>query len=322
MTTLFDKTQHGSLKFKNRFVRAAVGEDTKDGKLTNDMLILYEELAKGGVGSIITGFTLVDEAEKTFPLFSIYDDSFLEGHKKLVDLVHKYETNIVLQIVYIGSYVMGKDFTKVLAPSAVENLNTKVVPEEITIEEIKKVQQKFGQAALRAKKAGYDAVEIHGAHGFLLSQFMTPHYNRQTDIYGGSAENRSRMLLETYDEIRKAVGNDFPIWVKINVNDGFENEVKFEDCLYLCKKLTEKGINAIEISGSFIKYPKNSTSFFKKEAETIAKENNIPIILTGGNRSFEEMTQILNSTKIQYFGMARPLIEDPNLINEYQKNLK
>jgi 2,4-dienoyl-CoA reductase-like NADH-dependent reductase (Old Yellow Enzyme family) len=130
------------------------------------------------------------------------------------------------------------------------------------------------------------------------------------------------MLLETYDEVRKAVGNDFPIWVKINVNDGFENEIKFEECLYLCKKLTEKGINAIEISGSFLKFKQNLTSFFKKEAESIATENNVPVILIGGNRQFEEMTEILNTTNIQYFGMARPLIEDPNLVNEFQKNLK
>jgi 2,4-dienoyl-CoA reductase-like NADH-dependent reductase (Old Yellow Enzyme family) len=322
MKTLFDKTQIGKMHLKNRFIRAAIGEKTSNGQVNEGILKLYKELAEGGVGTLITGFTLVDEEEKNFPMFAFYNDSFYEGHKALTALVHENDTNIILQLVYVGSYIMGKttDMT-VLAPSAVANLNTKVMPQEITVTQIKNIQEKFAKAALRAKNAGYDGVEIHAAHGFLLSQFMTPYYNKRTDLYGGSSENRARMTLETYQSIRESVGTDFPIFIKINVTDGFENGVSFDDVLYLCKELTQKGIDAIEISGNWRNVPKDLTFFFKNEAEKIAAKNETKVILTGGNKDFEEMTEILNSTKIEYFGMARALTKKPGLINEFKKKL-
>jgi 2,4-dienoyl-CoA reductase-like NADH-dependent reductase (Old Yellow Enzyme family) len=323
MKTLFDKTQIGQMSLKNRLIRAAVGEKTSDGQVNENILNLYRELALGGTGTLITGFTLVDEAEKTFPMMAFYDHSFHEGHKALTSLVHENDANIILQLVYVGSYAMGETTVMtVLAPSAVENLNTKTAPQEITVTQIKAIQEKFSEAALRAKNAGYDGVEIHAAHGFLLSQFMTPHYNRRTDLYGGSAENRARMSLETYKAIRESVGTDFPVLIKINVNDGFENGVALEDVLYLCEELTKLKIDAIEISGAFNTFPRESTSFFKKEAERIAAKNETKIIMTGGNRHFEEMTDLLNSTKIEYFGMARPLIKEPDLINRFKEEIR
>jgi 2,4-dienoyl-CoA reductase-like NADH-dependent reductase (Old Yellow Enzyme family) len=312
---LFDKTQLGNMSMENRFIRAAVHENAMHGHINEHLLDSYKKLAQGGVGTIITGFALVDAAEKNFPLLAIYDDSFVDDHRKLTDLLHQYNRNIVSQLAYVGSYIMG-DATgmTVLAPSIVENLNTKVVPQEMSVGQIKAIQQNFADAALRARNAGYDGIEIHAAHGFLLSQFMTPHYNRRDDLYGGSSQNRVRMTLETYSTIREAVGDDFSIWIKINVTDGFENGVIFEDILYLCSELTKRGINAIEISGAWNGFKEDSTSFFKNEAAIIASENDTAIILTGGNKYYEEMNDILNNTKIAYFGMARPLIQKPDLI--------
>jgi 2,4-dienoyl-CoA reductase-like NADH-dependent reductase (Old Yellow Enzyme family) len=319
MKTLFDETRLGKMTLKNRFIRAAVGETTSDGRVNEDILQLYQKLALGGAGTLITGFTLVDEAEKNFRLLALYDDSFREGHKALTELVHKCGANIILQLVYVGSYVMGEiSGMTILAPSAVENLNTKVMPREITVPQIEAIQEKFAAAALRAKNVGYDGVEIHAAHGFLLSQFMTPYYNRRVDLYGGSTRNRARMARETYRAIRESVGDDFPVFIKVNVNDGFENEVAFDDVLYLCNELAKARIDAIEISGAFNRFPKDATSFFKKEAEQIAAENETKVILTGGNRDFEEMTEIVNTTGIEYFGMARPLMKEPDLINRFR----
>jgi 2,4-dienoyl-CoA reductase-like NADH-dependent reductase (Old Yellow Enzyme family) len=130
------------------------------------------------------------------------------------------------------------------------------------------------------------------------------------------------MSLETYEVIRKSVGNDFPVWIKINVTDGFEIGVPFEDVLYLCKELTKRGIDAIEISGAWGKFTQGSTSFFKKEAEKIAATNTAKIIMTGGNKDFKEMTEILNNTEIEYFGMARPLVKEPDLINRFEREYK
>jgi 2,4-dienoyl-CoA reductase-like NADH-dependent reductase (Old Yellow Enzyme family) len=321
MKTLFDETRLGRMSLKNRFFRAAIGEKTADGQVNENILRLYKELALGGTGTLITGFTLVDEAEKNFPMLAFYDDSFHAGHKTLTDLVHAHGANIILQLVCVGSYVMG-DATgmTVLAPSAVENLNTKVLPREMTIAQIKAVQGKFAKAALRAKGAGYDGVEIHAAHGFLLSQFMTPYYNRRTDLYGGCAEGRARMALETCGAVREAAGADFPLLIKINVSDGLETGgADFADALYLCAELTKMEIDAIEISGAFHAFPPEATSFFQKEAAQIAAANRAKIILTGGNRDFAEMTGILNGSKIEYFGLARPLMQEPGLINRFKE---
>jgi 2,4-dienoyl-CoA reductase-like NADH-dependent reductase (Old Yellow Enzyme family) len=323
MKKLFDITKIGNMTLKNRFIRAAVGEKTTDGHINDYILELYKRLAQGGVGTMITGFTLVDETEKSFPMMAFYNDSFIDEHKKLTDLAHKYNANIILQLVYVGSYIMGNaDGMTVLAPSAIENLNTKVMPWEINLEQIKNIQTKFAESALRAKNAGYDGVEIHAAHGFLLSQFMTPYYNRRTDWYGSSTQNRARMLLETYEGMRKVVNNDFPIFAKINVTDDFENGVIFDDVLYLCKELTQIKIDAIEISGAWKKFTQETTSFFKTESKIIAEENNVPIIMTGGNKYFQEMAEILNTTKIGYFGMARTLIKEPDLIKQFEKQFK
>jgi 2,4-dienoyl-CoA reductase-like NADH-dependent reductase (Old Yellow Enzyme family) len=319
MKTLFDTTHVGTMTLKNRFVRAAIDEKTTNGQMNQHILDLYKKLAQGGVGTVITGATLVDETEKSYPKMAFYDDSFADGHKNLTDVVHVHNTNIILQLIYVGSYVMG-DIAEatVLAPSIVENLNTGTIPREITPEEIKNIQNKFADAAIRAKNAGYDGIEIHAAHGFLLSQFMTPYYNRRNDLYGGSAPNRARMALETYDTIRKSVGNDYPIWIKINAVDGIEDGVCFDDVLYLCKELSNKGIDAIEISGNW-RTCKKRTAYFKDEAERVAVQNETAVILTGGNNNFKEMVEILNTTKIKYFGMARELAKDPDSINKFMK---
>jgi 2,4-dienoyl-CoA reductase-like NADH-dependent reductase (Old Yellow Enzyme family) len=319
MKTLFDTTHIGSMSLKNRFVRSAVHEKMQSGYISEHILDLYKNLARGGVGTIITGFTLVDEAEKSYPMMAFYDDSFADGHKTLTDTVHAHNANIILQLVYVGSYVMGDTAgASALAPSAVENLNTKAMPKEATVEQIKNIQNSFAAAALRAKKAGYDGVEIHAAHGFFLSQFMTPYYNHRSDLYGGSSTNRARMALETYGAIRRSVGDDYPVLIKINVTDGIDNGVSFDDVLYLCGELSSRKIDAIEISGNW-RNCKKQTAYFEDEAKTIAAQNETAVILTGGNSSFKDMSEILNSTKISYFGMARSLAKEPDLINKFAK---
>lgn len=312
--------QNRSYGLENRFIRAAIGDFSDDGHLNDRTFELYETLAKGGVGTIITGFTLVDEAEKSFPIPAIYDDKFIEDFRKLAEIVHSHGTNIIHQLVYVGSYVMGETGERaVLGPSSVANLLTRVIPKEMDIQEIKTVQEKFAQAALRAKKAGFDGVEIHAAHGFMLNQFITPHYNRRNDRYGGPIENRGRMLFETFSATRNAVGNEFPIWIKVNSTDGFEGGLTFDDCRYVCRELAKLGVNAIEVSGNWTALSKKKGIYFKEEAAAIAKETPVAVIVTGGNRDYAEMKQVLNTTDIGYFGLARPFISEPDLVNHYEK---
>lgn len=318
MKTLFDKTVIGTMELKNRFIRSSVEDRTVTGMVTDAMLQTYANLAKGGVGTILTGYTIVDEAEKASNICAIYNDSFISCNKQLTETVHSLGSNILLQLVYLGSRLKAKAAAtaEILGASPVKDPHTGVIPKEMTAQDIHRIEQEFAAAALRAQQAGFDGVEIHAAHGFLLHQFASPLQNQRTDQYGGSQENRYRITIETYEAIRNAVGADFPIWIKIQSSDGDIGGVNHEDCLYLCKELAQRKIDAIEISGNFTDYRIN-TAFFQDIADRVAHEVTVPVIVTGGNRIYEEMEKMINSTKIEYVGMARPLITNPNLINQF-----
>lgn len=322
MSTLFDVTTQGKLTFPNRFIRASVHAEAVGGKVDRKILNVYEELAKGGVGTILTGYTLVSEVEASFPLLALYNDSFAEGHKQLVDLVHQHKARIISQIVYVGVHMSYPSKHTLLGPSAIENPNAKVTPKEATIEEIKAIQKDFADTALRAKNLGYDGVELHAAHSYFLCQFLNPYFNRRTDAYGGSIENRSRNTLETYAAVRAAVGPNFPIWVKINSLDDTPTGVSLDDVVHLSRLLAAAGVDGIEVSGAWRKYPETATSYFRTQAATVADAvagQDVSVILTGGNRTLAEMTEILHSTKIRYFGLARPLLKNPGFVNELRK---
>ena len=320
--TLFDKTRIGSLELKNRFVRAAVADKTQDGRVDETAIENYLALARGGVGTIVTGCTLVSEEERRMPIVSLGSDEYIGSHEILTTAAHEYDVNLILQLVYVGSYTpIGWESGGPvgIAPSSVANRITNTPAREMRLTEIKSVQIRFADAALRAKKAGYDGVEIHAAHGFLLSQFLTPYYNRRTDSYGGSVKNRARMLLETVETVRDTVGEDFGVWVKINTTDGIEEGISPDHCRYVCRELTALGVDAIEASGNWLPLATRSAVYFKDAAAVIAEENDVPVILTGGCRDYDEMTAILNETEIGYFGIARPLMKNPNLINDFAR---
>jgi 2,4-dienoyl-CoA reductase-like NADH-dependent reductase (Old Yellow Enzyme family) len=322
MRTLFDRSQIGQLSLQNRFIRAAVTDTTFDGYVNDDAVKKYAALAEGGVGAIITGMSLVDGEESLLPVVAFCSDSFVPGHRKLTESVHKYDTRIIAQLAYIGSYmsVGGNGGLIALAPSSVSNIVTGTPAREMRIGEIKLIQKKFADAAYRAREAGYDGVEIHSAHGLLLSQFLTPHYNQRTDEYGGPVENRVRMLFEVYSSMRRATGYDFPIWVKLNSTDGIEDGITDGDFRDICYIMAKAGVDAIEVSGNWTPHASMSGAYFKDAAATAADDNDdVPVILTGGNRKVQEMTEILNETKIQFFGIARPFSRESGLIERYKR---
>lgn len=309
MKTLFDSAQLAKMALKNRFIRSAT----------------WEELAKGGVGAIITGNAFVMESEQHNPgMLGIYDDSFINEYKRLTDKVHEYGVKIIMQIVYGGSQTSFNVGERTIwGPSSLEHPATKTESKEISKEEIKILVQAFADAAARAKKAGFDGVQLHAAHGLLFSQFLNPYYNRRTDEYGGSIDNRARILLESYEAMRKTVGEDYPILVKIHCEDFMEGGLSAEDSLNVCRLLSEMGIDAIEVSGgdpARTNIPaKEKESYFKEHAAGIAEQVKAPILLVGGNRSLETMSEILDSTKIEFFSLSRPLLREPDLINRWQK---
>ena len=350
MKTLFDETKVSKMNLKNRFIRSAIWEGLADekGHLTDELINLYEDLAKGGVGTIITGFANVMEFDQPAPnMTGIYDDIFIDEYQRLTSKVHEYDANIIMQIVgpeggpsaveplVTETTPQEKKVVQAFADAALqvkralERLVTGTTPKEMSKEYIKKVVQAFADAALRVKKTGFDGVQIHAAHGFLLSMFLNPYYNKRTDEYGGSIENRAKIVIESYDAVRQAVGEDFPILVKVNCEDFMEGGLTFEDSLYVCKVLSEMGVDAIEVSGGSYSSregegpirgsinTKEKESYFKDYAARIAEEVKVPVALVGGNRSLDNMDEILNTTKIEYFSMARPFICEPDLINRW-----
>lgn len=338
MKSLYESTTIKNLKLKNRFFKGATWEALADdkGHMTDELYKMYEEFAKGGVGIIISSYAYVTETEQPNPnMLGIYDDSFIDEYKKLTDLVHNYDCNIIMEIVYGGSQTKFKD-KEVFGPSSVENQVTKVTPKEMTKEDIKYLVNAYGDAALRVKKSGFDGVELHAGHGYLLNHFLCPYYNRRTDEYGGEIENRARIIFEIYDNIRSKTGNEFPILIKINSEDFAKEGLTKEDSLYVCKRLAELGMDAIEVSGGNESLKEaldnNNASVrpkvpgvelqphFKDFAEELSNQISIPVILVSGNRSIKGMESIMEESNVQYFSLARPLNSEPDLINKWQDN--
>lgn len=339
MKSLFECTTIKNMKLKNRFFKSGSWEGlaTEDSHMTDELFKVYEELAKGGVSTIATSYAHVEKDEQPAPnMMGIYDDSFIPEYKKLTDMVHSYGANIIMQITYGGTRShLDVPSPVIWGASSIRNEVTGIMPVEISKDEIKYLVKSFGKAAARVKESGFDGVQIHAAHGYFLSQFLCPHYNKRTDEYGGSIENRSRIIMEIYHEIRKTVGNDYPVFIKFNSEDFMEDGLTSEESIIVSKRLEETGIDAIEVSGGNdsslhvvennldairkkVAFAKDKQSYFKNHAEKLAKVISIPVILTGGNRDVEAMNDILNDSNIEYFGLCRTLIREPGLINEWK----
>lgn len=336
---LFEKTSIKGMSLKNRFFRAATWERlaTDTGHMTDKLFEIYENLAKGGVSTIITGYSHVIKDEHPNPnMMGIYEDSFISEYRKLTDMVHGYKANIIMQIVYGGSMSdLNPPCENIMGPSSVKNERTGIIPIEMTKYDIIKLIDIYSEAALRVKQAGFDGVELQAAHGYMLSQFLCPYYNRRKDEYGGTIENRARIIVEIIQAIRKTVGEDFPILIKINSEDFMEDGLTSEESIEASKIFKKAGIDAIEVSGgngsspkvlkgnlaavrTEIAISKDKESYFAKHASLLAREVNIPVILTGGNRHFDVMEEILNTTGITYYSFSRPLISEPNLIKRWE----
>lgn len=318
--SIFELTNVGSMSLKNRLFRAATGDKHAiNGHYQEGDFELYRELAKGGVGTIITGFAYVSD----YPMapgpgmLGIYDDSFIPEYKKLTDMVHENGANIVLQIVHCGSFVFGAaEGTRIIAPSVVPHAMTNTVPEEMTKADIDRVVQDFVLAAKRAKESGFDGIEIHAGHGFLLSQFISPYYNKRTDEYGGTDENRARMAVEVVSSIREVVGADYPILIKINGNDGIEGGLTQEGFICAGKLLEKAGVNIISVSGAWFAIQKD-TPYYLEETKVLAEACNIPVCLVGGVRDAETIEDVLNNSDIEYVAMSRPFINALDFPNKW-----
>lgn len=316
---LFDKTSIGSLIVKNHFLRSATyeGKATEDGFPTEAIKTIYKNLALGGVGTIITSYTYITEYEQPEKYqLGIYDDSFIEAYRDLVDAVHGYDTKIVMQIVHGSSLSQGyPERAHVLGPSAIAHPISGITPKEMTKNEIQEVIRSFADAAKRVKTARFDGVQIHCAHGYLLAQFISPLFNQRTDEYEGSVQNRLRIVMEVYEAIRKSVGADYPVWIKINSSDEAPNGLQIEDFLKMSVRLAQAGIDAFEVSGDqWRKHKTDERLYYQNAAIQLSERIDSSVILTGGIRTLSDMGQVYQNSNVKLFGFSRPFLKDPAFI--------
>ncbi len=331
MTGLFETTELNGMKVKNRFVRSATYEAMAelDGTVTDQLCGYMEELSRGEVGLIITGHSHVAREGQAGPRqMGIYSDEMIDGLKRITSVVHENGGVIAVQLAHAGQQGIGQDAYAAIGPSDVFKAGVKRAS-AMTADDIKRTVIAFGDAADRAVKSGFDGLQIHAAHGYLLSQFLSPHYNNRTDSYGGNLENRARLLLDVYKEIRQRVGKSFPVMVKTNSEDFLENGITVEESIKVAHMLEDRGMDAIEMSGGTFESGKlipsrvgTSTSedrevYYRQAAETFKKEIGIPLILVGGFLSINVVEDVVASGLADYVALSRPLIREPNLIGRW-----
>jgi 2,4-dienoyl-CoA reductase-like NADH-dependent reductase (Old Yellow Enzyme family) len=332
MSKLFESTVVNGMILPNRFVRSATyeGMATDDGACTAKLIDLVVDLVKGGVGLIITGHAYVrrDGQAGSWQL-GVYKDDLIQGMKAMTEAVHEQGGKIVLQLAHAGIFA-DSDLTgqAVIAPTPLEG-KSKVPPKEISVQDIREVVEAFGDAAGRAKQAGFDGVQIHSAHGYLLSEFLSPIFNHRTDDYGGAIRNRARALLEVLQVIRKDVGHDYPIMVKINCQDFSKNGLELDDSLQVGVMLAEGGIDAIELSGGLPTARKLSPvrmgiksedkeAYHRDQARAFKERVQVPLILVGGVRSYHLAERLVEDGVADYISMSRPFIREPGLVNRWR----
>ena len=327
---LFSPGTIGSMTIKNRGVMMPMATDMadKDGLPTPRQIRYYQERAKGGLGMIITEYTGVDDVDSIPSIHNLRAarDYHISALEELTDAVHMYDCRVVAQI-HHGGATSNPAFTgrDNLAPSAVPIADGKPVPKAMTIEDIQRVKQKFIDAAVRCAKAGYDAVELHGAHGYLIAQFFSKYYNRRTDEYGGSVENRCRFVAQIIEGIREKLGPRYPIMLRMCGDEmtpvpGF---LTLEDGIEIAKHLQSLGIDAINISnGSARNGDANCEPFsyapgWKKHVAKAYREAlSIPVIATNTIKDPDFAEQLLEEGVCDFVGLGRSQLADPEFMNK------
>jgi 2,4-dienoyl-CoA reductase-like NADH-dependent reductase (Old Yellow Enzyme family) len=328
---LFEPSKINGMQLINRFIRSATWEGmaSKEGAYTQRLVELMTQLAKGAVGLIVTGHAYVGQDGQAGPWqLGIYKDELVQGLREITRNAHIHGTRIVLQITHAGLRADTSLTGQIpLGPSEVESLSPSPC-REMSFNDIQRVVEAFGQAARRAKEAGFDGLQIHAAHGYLLSQFLSPVFNRRTDQYGGSVQNRARALLEVLEHVRAAVGTEFPVLVKMNCEDFLDGGFTLGDSLEVGVVLQKAGIDALELSGGTPLSGKFGPSrmritseqqeaYFREQAKAFKEKLSIPLILVGGIRTFDLAERLVGEGQADYISLCRPLIREPELIKRW-----
>jgi 2,4-dienoyl-CoA reductase-like NADH-dependent reductase (Old Yellow Enzyme family) len=332
---LFEPKNIGSLQLPNRMVRSATAERMadEDGVPRTQLQQLYRALARGGVGLIITGHMYVHPSGKAHPeMTGIFCDELVPSVAELADAVRREGGLVVPQINHGGMQCRRDAVEATIAPSSVTAPYLSQPAREMAPNEIAQCIEAYAQAARRAKDAGFDGVQLHGAHGYLVSQFLSPFINKREDEWGGDWEGRTRFLRSVCQAVRQQVGSEFPVLIKLGICDAVEGGLSLEEGLQVVEALASWGIDAVEISGGFAGGRSSSIrkginnevdeAYFRPWAHEARKVTPLPLILVGGFRSRAVMEDVLASGDADFISVSRPLICEPDLPNRLRAGLQ
>jgi 2,4-dienoyl-CoA reductase-like NADH-dependent reductase (Old Yellow Enzyme family) len=334
---LFEKTRIKSLELSNRAIKSSTWSGTGDqkGYVTDRTLEFYAELAKGDIGLILAGAQYVMTNGLGLPfMLGNYDDSQTEGLKKLADSVHREGGKIAVQLVHSLAKANPQSFfcegDELWGASAIPYSEKDKVPKEMTRKEIAQLVEAHAAAASRSLKAGFDGIQIHGAHGYGVNQFLSSAWNRRKDMYGGNLQNRYRLIGEILEAIRGKVGKDFPVMFKLSAQDFVGEGLELSESAEIARRLADDGIDAIQVSAccSISNEDKHCTkqmivkekdeAYLADFAEYIKRKVNVPVIAVGGIRSLPTADRILKERQADYISMARPFIREPHLMRRWK----
>jgi 2,4-dienoyl-CoA reductase-like NADH-dependent reductase (Old Yellow Enzyme family) len=319
------------MQLPNRFMRSATHDSSADesGRATEKSLSIYSRLGEGDIGLVVNAYAYVRADGHALPgQYGAHSDEMIPSLARLAEAVHRGGGRTALQIVHAGIYspALKEKGVVCLAPSKVEN--SEYPHREMTAGEIEAIIEDFGAAAARAREAGFDAVQLHGAHGYLFSQFLSPLTNRRTDGWGGSLERRRRFHIEAVREVRRRVGDDYPVMIKFGIMDDAPGGTTLEDGIDTAGEMVGAGVDAIEVSfgigGDFMvtvvgkpANAENEKPWFRERAAALKRAVSVPVAVVGGIRSFDMAREILDAGEADLISMSRPFIREPGLISRW-----
>lgn len=330
MSYLLKQLNNCKLQLNNRLVfpPMATAKSDADGSVNQEILDYYDEKSRGGYISliIIEHSFITPEGRANNSQLSVVDDNKIEGLKKLAKVIHNNGSKAIMQINHAGSLTTKeKTGFDIVGPSSIINPRGKELPKELSKEEIKEIIQSFKLAAKRVKESGFDGVEIHSAHGYLLNQFYSPLTNKRNDEYGGDILGRIKIHLEIIKAVKEEVGEDFPVLLRLGACDHADGGNSIEDCKIAALEFEKAGIDILDISGGINGYiipGLNEQGYFQEVTAELKKIVSIPIILTGGITEVEAAEELLEKGKADLIGVGRAIFKDSLWVKRAIESLK
>jgi 2,4-dienoyl-CoA reductase-like NADH-dependent reductase (Old Yellow Enzyme family) len=304
---------------------------TEDGESTPQLVSTMKRLVEGGVALIVSSFAYVRaDGQVVRRQLGVYKDELIPSLRIMTEEVHEEGGKIVMQIVHGGLFAKPELTGQIpIGPSEMQGL-ADLPGREMSTEDIQGIIEAFGDAASRVKEAGFDGIQIFSGHGYLLSQFLSPFFNRRSDPYGGDLEGRARILLDVVKRVRAEVGHGYPVLIKMNSEDFLKGGLTIEESPTLGIMVCKAGVDVIELSGGTWISGNNiparkeintqeKEAYFREAAKVFKKNIEVPLILVGGIRSFQVADQLVEDGLADYISMCRPLIREPGLINRWKE---